>query len=217
MHTDRYLHFQSHYTINVKWGVVRYLHDRARWIINTERSLKTEVKHLSRVILPSGYPANFIHNSSVPTARKDDWAHNKKDEKKEDQKLVVIPYIPGLSEGIRCVCKEYNIRVAFKSEWTLQSMLSRVNDTLPAEKQSNVVCELLCSCGEIYIGKTKWRLDIRLKEHQIVCRRGMTGISEHGTTFTALTGRKQHCWQFYECVRVLWQVVLGKCWVHPFA
>ena len=37
----------------------------------------------------------------------------------------------GMSEDIRCVCRKFNIRVVFKSEWTLCSVLTKVKDTLP--------------------------------------------------------------------------------------
>lgn len=36
---------------------------------------------------------------------------------------------PEMSEDIRWVCREFNIRVAFKSEWTLRSMLTKVKGT----------------------------------------------------------------------------------------
>ena len=35
---------------------------------------------------------------------------------KEKRPLVVIPYVAGMSEDIKCVCKKFNIRVVFKSE-----------------------------------------------------------------------------------------------------
>ena len=35
-------------------------------------------------------------------------------------------------------CRKFNIRVVFKSGWTLRSMLTKVKDTLPLGKQSNV-------------------------------------------------------------------------------
>ena len=45
----------------------------------------------------------------------------------------------GISEDIRHVCREFNIRVVFKSVWTFCSMMTEVKDTLPLGKQSNVV------------------------------------------------------------------------------
>ena len=51
----------------------------------------------------------------------------------------MIPYVAGMSEDISHVCRKFNIRVVFKSGWTLRSMLTKVKNTLPLGKQSNVV------------------------------------------------------------------------------
>ena len=53
--------------------------------------------------------------------------------------MVVIPYVAGMSEENRCICRMFNFRVVFKSRQTLHSMLTTVKDTLPLGKQSNVV------------------------------------------------------------------------------
>ena len=61
-------------------------------------------------------------------------------------------------------------------------MLTKVKDTLPLGKQSNVVYHIPPRCGQVYIGETRWRLETRLKEHQDVCKRGMMekpAVAEH--------------------------------------
>ena len=88
----------------------------------------------------------------------------------------------GMSEDIRRVCREFNIRVVFKSGRTLRSMLTKVMDTLPLGKQSNVVYRIPCSCGQVYIRETRRRLETRLKEHRDACERGMmekSAVEEH--------------------------------------
>ena len=95
---------------------------------------------------------------------------------------MVIPYVTGMSEDIRLVCSKFNIRVVFKSGRTLHSMLTKVKDTLPPGKQSNVVYRIPFSCGQVYIGETKRRLETRLKEHRNACERGMmenSAVAEH--------------------------------------
>ena len=44
------------------------------------------------------------------------------EEEQEKEPLVVIPYVAGMSEDIRRVCRKFNIRVVFKSGRTLRSM-----------------------------------------------------------------------------------------------
>ena len=162
-HTDRYLHFESHHPTHVKRGVVRCLHDRARRVISMQGNLQKEVDHLASVLKRNGYPANFIRNASTPPTQETADVSSPEEEQ-EKGPLVVIPYVAGMSENIRRVCRKFNIRVVFKSGWTLHSMLTKVKDTLPPGKQSNVIYRIPCSCGQVYIGETKRKLETRLKE-----------------------------------------------------
>ena len=138
-HTDWYLHFESHHPTHVKRGVVRCLHDRARGVVSTQDNLQKEVDHLARVLKQNSYPANFIRNASAPPIQEIADVSSPEEEQ-EKGPLVVIPYVAGMSEDIRRVCRKFNIRVVFKSAGqTLRSMLTKVKDTLPPGKQSNVV------------------------------------------------------------------------------
>lgn len=86
--------------------------------------------------------------------------------------LVMLPYTAGDSEDIRRVCRRYGMQVIFRSGQSLHSVLSKVKDPLPVEKQSKVVYRIPCRCGKAYIGETKKRLETRLKEHREACQRG---------------------------------------------
>ena len=103
----------------------------------------------------------------------------------ENPELMMISYVAGLSEDIRRICRRFNIKEIFRSGQTLRSMLTRVKDTLPLDKQSNVVYQIPCSCGMVYIGETKRRLETRLKEHRDACKKGFmekSAIAEHAWT-----------------------------------
>ena len=81
----------------------------------------------------------------------------------------MLPYVSGISKDIRRVCWKFGLRVVFKSGRSLRSILIKVKDTLPAEKQSKVVYQIPCSCGKTYIGETTRRLETRMKGHQDAC------------------------------------------------
>ena len=140
-HTDRYLHFESHHPTHVKRGVVRCLHDRARRVISTQDNLQKEVDHLARVLKQNGYPTNFTRNASAPPTQETADVSSP-EEGQEKGPLVVIPYVAGMSEDIRRVCRKFNIRVVFKSGWTLRSMLTKVKDTLPPTIQCGILYPL---------------------------------------------------------------------------
>ena len=89
---------------------------------------------------------------------------------------VHLPYVAGVSERIRRVYRDFNIRAVLKSGPTL---LTKVKDLLPREKQANVVC------GKVYIGDTTSQLETCLKEHKDACIKGFTdksAIAEHAWT-----------------------------------
>ena len=129
-------------------------------------NLQKEVDHLAGVLKQNAYPAYFIRNASAPpTQETADTSCLDEEQEEERVPLVVIPCVAGTREDIRHICRKFNIRVVFKSRQTLHSMLTMVKDTLPIGTQSNVVYRIPCSCGQVYIRETRWRLEMRLKEH----------------------------------------------------
>ena len=76
---------------------------------------------------------------------------------------MVRSYVAGMIGDIRCVCRKFNITVVFNFRRTHRSMMTRVKDALPICKQSNVVYPIPCSCGQVHIGETKRRLEMRLE------------------------------------------------------
>ena len=179
-HTDRYLHFSSHHPTHVKKGLVRCLYDRARSITKETTNLKMEKAHLAGALQRNGYPAAFVKAASVETTPRELDRETEQGEGKP--MLMMLLYVAGVSERIRKACRSYNIRVVFRSGPTFRSMLTKVKDPLPVEKQANVVYKVPCSCGKIHIGEIKRRLETRLKEHKEACVKGQTtksAIAEH--------------------------------------
>lgn len=182
-HTDRYLNFNSHHPTRVKRGLVRCLYDRAREVTQSADNLKKEEDHLMEVLRNNGYPKQFIHRSSFPTQAPNPDAESLTEDTADDRKpLVMLPYVANMSEDIKRVCEKFGLRVVFKSGLTIRSMLTRVKDPIPMDKQSMVVYQIPCSCGQVYIGETKRRLETRLKEHRDACVKQdlqRSAIAEH--------------------------------------
>ena len=92
----------------------------------------------------------------------------------------MLLYTAGVNEDIRRVCR--SMKVIFRSRLSLCSVLTRVKDLLPMEKQCKVVYRIPCSCSKVYIGETRRRLEARLREHQEACRKGTlekSAVAEH--------------------------------------
>ena len=61
-------------------------------------------------------------------------------------------------------------------------MLTKIKDALHLGKQSNVVYRIPSSCGQVYIGETRQRLETRPKKRQDACKKGMMeklAVAEH--------------------------------------
>ena len=177
-HTDRYLHFKSYHPAHVKRGLIRCLFNRAKAVtLSQSNILCKERKHLCKVLNINGYPRHFISNATAQTRKLGETETDR-----VPRTTITIPYIAGVSEEIRRVCWDYDVRVAFKTGRTLHTKLTKVKDPLPLEKQATVVYRIPCSCGKVYIGKTIRRMESRLKEHKDACSRGQlekSAIAEH--------------------------------------
>ena len=112
----------------------------------------------------NGYPRSFIRSASAAKSRG-------RAREEERPPTVHLLYEAGISEWIRRVCRDFNIRAVFKSGPTLCSLLTRVKDPLPMEK-ANVIYKVSCTCRKVYIGETTHQLKTRLKEHKDVCMKG---------------------------------------------
>ena len=62
--------------------------------------------------------------------------------------------------------RDLNIRAVFRSGPTLRGLLTNVKDSIPIDKQFNVVYKVSCTFRKVYIGKTKRRLGTRLREQK---------------------------------------------------
>ena len=157
----------------MKMGTLRCLYDRIRCIVQQGQNLKEEENHLMKAFRGNGYPRSFIRSAS---ASKPPREHDGEREE-ERPPTVHLPYVASVSERIRRVCKDFNIRALFRSRPMVHSLLAKVKDPLPMEKQANVVFKVPCTCGKVYIGETTRRLETRLKEHKEACIKDFTDKS----------------------------------------
>lgn len=103
------------------------------------------------------------------------------------ESLPLIPYEAELSDAVRRICRQYNIRTLFQSAPTLCGRLMQVKDQDqdPLEKHSNVVYKVPRNCGWVYIGATKRALETRVKKHKPDTRRGelkKSAIAQHASS-----------------------------------
>lgn len=176
--TNRYLNFESNHNISVKTGVVKSLYDRAKTICSDRDSFEKEKLFIKNVLKDNKYPNDFIERSF----RKFENRNQNRSENNLDVVNLVIPYIPNISNKIRRLGKNFNIRTIFKTNNTVRSFLTNVKPFNNEQNTKNVVYKIPCHCGKCYIGETSRPVSVRYKEHQDLIRRrdfNKSRIAEH--------------------------------------
>ncbi|XP_024891138.1 uncharacterized protein LOC112466975, partial [Temnothorax curvispinosus] len=111
--------------------------------------------------------------------RRDLSANNsERDSTFDVRRCVVIPYVKGLSAGIRDTLERVRCDVVYKIPKKLSAVIRKSKDRLATNKETNVVYKIDCeNCDASYIGQTKRHLETRLKEH-------FSDIKKHDSNFS---------------------------------
>ena len=83
--------------------------------------------------------------------------------RKEDERILCIPNVKGLSETLQQIWHPLNIKLVHNSMNTFQSILTKL--------KTGVIYQIPCQCGEIYIGETCKTLPQRMPEHKRAVQR----------------------------------------------
>ena len=184
-HTDQSLQWESHHNLSAKYSVIGTFTHRAKTVCTTLGFLNGELQHLKEALVRCKYPGWAINK--VPNKLKNCiWevnGNNHVDKTSQDTSTsignnqtsttsrgrpsmghMVIPYVQGLGESIKCTCTRYGIQTYFKDTRTIKQMLARPKDQDSNEKKSGVIYTYQCGaidCGEEYIGETSRTLGER--------------------------------------------------------
>lgn len=122
-------------------------------------------------------------------------------------KLVVIPYLHGVSHNLKKIAGRADIKVVFSAPNKLASLCKASNPyrqpPLQCSKKhvtkyvkcvENVVYEIPLSCGKRYIGQSGRCLNERLREHSANVRNGRSGWLAHHCSTCGCDA------DFYKCV-----------------
>ncbi len=105
-----------------------------------------ELAHLKTTFLANGYPLPVINRNINHYRRSKSMNSNKENE----SKLLILPYIKGISEKIERICNPLNIKVNFQSSTTLRKLLVHVKQATPMEKKKGVVYSIPCmDCNSV--------------------------------------------------------------------
>ena len=110
-HTDRYLNFNSNHPTKVKRGIIQCLRHRAEKVCSGGTRWK-ELGHLRQVFNANAYPETVVNRNlrARPTPRISTQTSQ------TSPKLLLLPYIPGISERIEKTCQPLGVKTISRSK-----------------------------------------------------------------------------------------------------
>ena len=165
-HTDSYINYKSNHHPATKIATILCLRKRAEDICQGE-DLKKELNHIEDTFIANGYPRGLVKR----TLHKRKGNRQPEEETDEQERILCLPYIKGISETLHRTCRPLKVRIVHKAPTTLRSLLTRVKPPTPKDQVTGVIYQIPCECGDNYIGETSKTLNERLKEHQRAVRR----------------------------------------------
>ena len=178
-HTDKYLDFKSHHSVQHKESVIRSLVIRGDSFPSDEAERSAEVRHINRTLRQNNYPRTFIQR----TRRKIQRGNTRSDYDREEVRrpVVVLPYVQGVTERVTRVLAPH-AKVTNRPDKNLRSLLVKPKDKRDKISCAGVVYQYKCMCDKVYIGETGRSIKTRESEHKRAIRNGddnHSGISKH--------------------------------------
>ena len=82
-----------------------------------------------------------------------------------NKSVISFSYYSDVSENIKRLFKDINVRIVFRSESKLNTFIKTGKDPLECLNKKNVINRFYCACGTCYVGQTKRPLRMSRKEH----------------------------------------------------
>ena len=133
-HTNQYLSFSAHHPVAHKVAVVKTLMSRANTLSSSGVQGAEEEKIVDN-LKENGYPFRFICKHLCPTR------HKQGVDDKRPRTAVTLPYINGLSEAVRRILTQLDIKVVFRPLNTLHAGTPQT--PVPLDQQKGVVLHTL--------------------------------------------------------------------------
>jgi hypothetical protein len=91
---------------------------------------------------------------------------------------VKLPYVKGLSENLRKIYNSFNIRAAFRCGSRVKEIGYKTKSKLEGRRK-DVVYQIPCLCGAVYVGQTERAVKTRHQEHESDLRLARTDLENN--------------------------------------
>ncbi|XP_067122981.1 uncharacterized protein [Centruroides vittatus] len=163
--------YNSNIPLYIKYNVFAMEYEKIKNRTSKLSNMSKYIKELKNKFVLNGYPNYIITKWEKEINDKTNRNDKQRIEKQGSGiRYISFPYVKGLYEEINKELRKVDIKLAPKYEKLksrLKNKKSIQQTRTEAKETKNVVYEIPCTCknNSIYIGETKRKLNIRLKEH----------------------------------------------------
>ncbi|XP_067134591.1 uncharacterized protein MAL8P1.12-like [Centruroides vittatus] len=163
--------YNSNIPLYIKYNVFAMEYEKIKNRTSKLSNMSKYIKELKNKFVLNGYPNYIITKWEKEINDKTNRNDKQRIEKQGSGiRYISFPYVKGLYEEINKELRKVDIKLAPKYEKLksrLKNKKSIQQTRTEAKETKNVVYEIPCTCKNksIYIGETKRKLNIRLKEH----------------------------------------------------
>ena len=176
--TDMYLHRDSYHHLSAKYIGINTLRHRAKTVCSTKQLL-TEEDHLYNALRRCKYPLWAWNRTNIK--KKNNQRNNDSNNNNSKKSFIVVPYMKGLGETCKNICRKYGVEVYFRGGSTIRDLLVHPKDRDTILKKSVVIYRYRCGrvdCEEEYIGESGRTFGERFRVHM----KATSPIMDHHNT-----------------------------------
>ena len=172
-HTDLHLHWDSHHYLSAKLSVINTLKHSAKTVCSNHYLLRVEEDHVNKALRRCKYPAWALNRANIKQKnnnRTNQGSGNNKNNtgSNNNKSYIVVPYVKGMSESCKNICRKHGIEMYFKGGNTIKNLLVHPKDKPTILQKSGVIYRYKCGrvdCDEEYIGESGRTFAERFREY----------------------------------------------------
>ena len=163
-----YLQWDSYHQLSVKFSVINTIRHRAKTVCSNSQLRKDE-DHLNKVLRRCKYPMWALNRANIILNKKKNKKGTSKNSNNSSKKpYIVVPYIQGMSDSCKNICRKHEVEMYFKGGSTIKDLLVHPMDKDNILQKCGVIYRYRCGrvdCDEEYIGESGRTFGERFREH----------------------------------------------------
>jgi hypothetical protein len=165
--TDSIIPYTSNHPSQHKYAAVRFLYNRLNSYGLHDRDYKTEENTIHNILQNNSFP---IQKHNTPQAPTPNHTPDVQPTDTQPQKWTTFTYVGKETTFVTNLFRKTNLKIAFRTNNTVQNLLIRRPRTANAYTRSGVY-KLTCpDCDKTYVGQTGRDFSTRFHEHKLAFR-----------------------------------------------